>query len=142
MLSAFDSALESHADLDKIDRELQTQNKNPVKVLTSSEERMTETPFEAGGKMGYVERVPWWTDYSAEPFCVFGHYAQLSDQREYCSHAYCIDYAVTKRWEERLDKPDFEGPYKGMLVALRWNEKGKKEIVFDNGELRPLADLC
>ncbi len=64
-----------HSDLDKIDRGLEHQNKNPVKVLTSGKEWRIETPFEASGKVRYEERVQWWKDCDAKKLCVFGHYS-------------------------------------------------------------------
>ena len=65
------------SDLDEIDRELDHQNRNPVKVLTSGKERRVAVPFEAGGKLRYAGRVNWWEDDAAdEPLCVFGHYAE------------------------------------------------------------------
>ena len=58
---------ETRPDLDDIDRRLERQNRNPVKVLTSGMERRTGTPFLASGKLRHEERVRWWEDYEGSP---------------------------------------------------------------------------
>ena len=90
--------------LDKIDRGLEHQNKNPVKVLTSGHERRVNPPFWAGGKLHHGERVRWWESYDAESFCVFGHYSKDRREARPPSMAFCTDFAVAKRWQERKTK--------------------------------------
>lgn len=115
--------------LDAIDRELQFQNRNPVKVLTSGLERRVPVPFTSSGKTRHEERVPWWNDYADSTFCVFGHYAALPGEPHGRGRAICIDYGVTRRHRERLE-PGFQGTYRGKLAALRVPEM---QIVFDDG---------
>ena len=95
------SAHNQQPDLDKVEKGLEFQNRNPVKVLTSGKERRAAKPFEASGKLRYQERVPWWHEYDAVPFCVFGHYSMYRGQDRGTSRAICADYAVAKRWQER-----------------------------------------
>lgn len=116
--------------LDKIDRGLEHQNCNPVKVLTSGKERRVKKPFEASGKMRYEERVRWWDEYEAdEPLCVFGHYSQYRGESVSASRAICADFAVAKRWQERKE-PSFNGTFRGRLGAVRLPEN---TLHFDDG---------
>lgn len=80
---------------DEVDRRLEHQNYNPVKVLTSGLERRVRVPFEASGKLRLEERVPWWNDYREAPLCVFGHYAKFRGEFPF-SRAICVDFAVAK----------------------------------------------
>jgi len=121
---------------DDIDRGLEHQNCNPVKVLTSGKERRVTTPFEASGKLRYEERVQWWHDYDAEQFCVFGHYSFFEGVSNSSGRAICIDYAVAKRWMERK-APNFDGTFKAKLAALRFPEM---TLMFDVGETKPVAN--
>ena len=111
-------------------RRLEEQNSNPVKVLTSGKERHTEKAFIASGKERRELRVKWWESYAADPFCAFGHYSLYRDEREAFCNALCIDYAVAKRWEERL-QANFHGQHHGMLAALQWPER---VVVFEDGD--------
>lgn len=120
--------------LDAIDRELQFQNRNPVKVLTSGLERRVPVPFTSSGKTRHEERVPWWNDYGDSAFCVFGHYAALPGEPHGRGPAICIDYGVTRRHRERLE-PGFQGTYRGKLAALQVPEM---QIVFDDGRTTEL----
>ncbi len=129
------AAHRQRADLDSIDRGLDQQNKNPVKVLTSGLERRTDRPFESGGKLRHEERVPWWDYYRDDALCVFGHYSFFKGERTPQGRAVCIDYNVGKRWMER-GKPAFDGPFRGKLAALRIPER---VLIFDDGEMEPLA---
>lgn len=116
--------------LDKIDRGLEHQNRNPVKVLTSGKERRVKVPFEASGKMRYEKRVRWWEEYEADdPLCVFGHYSQFRDESVSPARAICADFAVAKRWQERKE-PSFNGTFRGCLGALRLPEN---TLHFDDG---------
>ena len=117
-------------DLDEIDKGLELQNCNPVKVLSSGRERHVEVPFEASGKLRYEERVRWWEDYDAESFCVFGHYSNYRRVMSLSSRAICADFAVAKRWQERK-QPSFNGTFRGCLGAVRFPESC---VVYDNGD--------
>jgi hypothetical protein len=66
----------ANAALDAVDRDLQLQNRNPVKVLTSGLEWRASEPFLAAGKLQRTARVPWWDDYADATLCVFGHYSK------------------------------------------------------------------
>ncbi|MAV37337.1 MAG: hypothetical protein CMJ59_17995 [Planctomycetaceae bacterium] len=125
------------SDPDPIDRELEHQNHNPVKVITSGTERRVETPFEASGKLRYEERVPWWHDYQADDLCIFGHYSLPQGKPHSFGKAHCIDYAVAKRWIERK-APHFDGTFQAKLAALRIPEM---TVIFDDGETDPLPNL-
>lgn len=116
--------------MDKIDKGLEHQNRNPVKVLSSGKERRIEVPFEASGKLRYEERVRWWEDYGAEQLCVFGHYSNYRGEARSSSRAICADFAVAKRWQERK-RASFDGTFKGCLGAIRLPENC---VVFDNGD--------
>jgi hypothetical protein len=130
--------------LDKVGRGLVHQNANPVKRLLSGPERRVAKPFWSAGKQRHEERVPWWDRYSAA-LCVFGHYSRVDlpgeeerpfDQaRPYAGlgngNAFCIDYSVTRRWQERFAG----GPYRTALAALRWPERW---LYFDTGRPVPL----
>ena len=128
------SSQDSRPKLDSIDRDLQFQNQNPVKLLTSGPEKRAAVPFPVGGRMKYQERVLWWRDYDAEPVCVFGHYSIVRGQDRGTPRAFCTDFAVAKRWKERQYPLDQEQP-RGLLGAVRFPEQ---MVVFDNGEQEPL----
>ena len=116
--------------LDNIDRGLEHQNRNPVKVLTSGKERRVQTPFEASGILRYEQRIRWWEDYRVkEPLCVFGHYSIPDGNTLVSGPAYCADFGVAKRWEERI-QPDFDGTFRLRLAAVRLPER---RVMFDNG---------
>lgn len=123
------------SQLDEIDRGLEHQNFNPVKVLASGKERRVKTPFVASGKTRYEERVPWWEDYEANPLCVFGHYSNYRGKSPLSSRAICVDFAVAKRWQERK-RPDFDGTFRGSLAALQLPEG---RMVFDNGDVERIG---
>lgn len=124
-------------DIDKkvVDREIQ--NRNPVKMLTSGPERIALKPFDAAGKTRHHERDPWWYDYPlrSDTFCVFGHYSRYRTEPRDSATAFCADYAVAKRWQERL-QPGFSGGFDGLLAAVRFPEK---VVQFDNGDTEPVS---
>jgi hypothetical protein len=130
-------AQHKNSRLDEIDRGLEHQNLNPVKVLASGKERRVEKPFESSGKLRYEERVPWWQDYQADSLCVFGHYSNYRGNTVLLSRAMCIDFAVAKRWQERKE-PKFDGNFRGSLAALRLPESC---VVFDNGDIEHIESL-
>jgi len=121
-------------DLHHIDRELERQNRNPVKVLTSGLERRIGKPFEASGKIRHEERVHWWEDYRDDAICVFGHYSFFKDESMPSGRAVCIDFGVGKRFIERK-KLGFDGQFRGKLSALRLPER---MLFFDDGTFESL----
>jgi hypothetical protein len=148
--AAIEEELNRQPEIDKIDRGLAKQNKNPVKLLTSGPEARVEKPFYASGKWRQEGRVRWWDTYNDDSLCIFGHYWRLQlendsdgdhvfdDSRRYAmlgnGKAMCIDYSVGKRWKERL-AGNLSGPFQMRLAALRLPEK---LLVFDDGEtVRP-----
>jgi hypothetical protein len=126
-----DADHKSRPMLDKIDRGLEHQNRNPVKVLTSGKEERVENPFVASGKERCEKRVQWWEQYDAPQFCIFGHYSYHPGHADLSSKAICADFAVAKRWQERR-QPSFGGQYRGKLAAARFP---KRELIFDDGEV-------
>jgi hypothetical protein len=129
-----DAGHQARNGLDEIDRGLDKQNHNPVKVLTSGLERRCEKPFESGGKLRHEERVPWWDFYRDEVYCIFGHYGFLKGKYQLTGRAICADFAVGKRWQERK-QPSFTGQFEARLGAFRLPEK---QIIFDDGETEDL----
>lgn len=115
-------------DLDKTDQELEHQNKNPVKLLSSGPEERTDTPIFSAGKERYEKRVQWWRDYQ-DVFCVFGHYSLLYGEPRGGVAAFCADYGVGKRWTERRAGKTTGFTYR--LAALRFPER---DVVFDEGQ--------
>ncbi len=122
-----DSALARVPGPDDVYRQLQRQNLNPVKVLTSGLERRAEVPVEASGKLRFEERVEWWHGYRDAPTCVFGHYSIANGGLRGAGRAFCVDYAVAKRWTERRDRLPISWT---KLAAFRLPER---RIVFDDG---------
>jgi len=139
--------LDAHAYEDEI-----WQMQNPIRVLTSGEERKAKEVFAAGGKFRFLERLPWWKHYEDNAAVIVGHYwrryhssgasvpgrfgPDLLDGIEpqhwmgKKNNVYCVDFSVGARATARIDgKP--EDHHK--LAALRWPEK---EVVFDDGETR------
>ncbi|MCL6502188.1 MAG: metallophosphoesterase [Pirellulales bacterium] len=145
--------LDSRQIEDKVERALQRQNRNPVKVLTSGLECKASQPFWAQGRWRKEQRVAWWQAYQGERFCVFGHYSRRLVPREERAgdvfhgtpplallgggRAMCIDYAVASRWERRMTGVAAvceELP----LAALRWPEG---ELVLEDGRRHVLAGV-
>jgi hypothetical protein len=119
-------------DIDPIDRRLEHQNRNPVKLLTSGLEERIDPPIEVSGKVRHEGRVAWWKTYSDPHVCVFGHYSiPLKVKRE--QRAICVDFGVGKRSMERLYHSVIS---ETKLAALRLPEK---EFVFDDGETEVLS---
>ena len=115
---------------DEIERGLDHQNRNPVKVLTSGKERRVAVPFKASGKLRYEERVRWWDDYGADaPLCIFGHYAVPTGASSASGQATCVDFGVANRWKERTT-PSFDGTFDFRLAAVRLPER---VLMFDDG---------
>lgn len=123
---------------------------NPLKVLTSGVERKATTPFFAGNRWRFSDRVNWWDDYDDAIPVVIGHYwrlfqvqkaemaprySQLFNGIEPAAwhgkrhNVFCVDFSVGARWRER--RAHFSGAesrYK--LAALQWPEN---RLVFDSG---------
>jgi hypothetical protein len=127
--SAIESCHEG-TNLDGIERELEHQNRNPVKVITSGKEQRITTPFFASGRVRYEERVQWWKEYDADQLCVFGHYSNYRGEFSRSGRAICVDFAVAKRWYERKHS-SFDGTFRGCLGAIRIPED---YVVIDSGD--------
>jgi len=112
-----DANYRDRPELGGIDRGLEHQNRNPVKVLTSSNERRIDEPFEISGKLRYDERVRWWEKYHDVPICVFGHYSFFKDESGSAGGAMCVDFAVARRWTERKS-PDLTVCFEGNSQRL------------------------
>ena len=133
--------LPAHAD-----NEVNKQMLNPLKVLTSGVERRGQTPFFAGGKWRFVERVAWWDDYADATPVVVGHYwrRRHPDGKPHAENlfagvpplawhglrgnVFCVDYSVGGRWHARRDGQPLARDFK--LAALQWPER---TLVFDDG---------
>ena len=125
-----DRRQEGKIELDEIERGLEHQNLNPVKVLVSGPEHRVKKPFEAGGKMRHEKRTEWWKKYDANEYCFFGHYSNDRGKYDLKSRAICVDFSVGKRWEERKRK-GFNGTFSNLLAAARLPER---QIIYDNGD--------
>lgn len=132
------------------DYEAGKQMLNPLKVLTSGVERKGLTPFYAGGKWRFVERVQWWDEYEGNTPIVIGHYWRrvhkidpaavvkgnpdlFGNTQPYAWHGkngnvFCVDFSVGGRWTERKDGKPVGQDFK--LAALRWPER---VLQFDDG---------
>jgi len=119
--------------LDPIQRELDHQNRNPAKLLTSGPERRARNPVESSGKLRHCERVEWWREYDQPEICVFGHYGIMPGQERGRGNAFSVDYAVGKRHLERLKEVQ---PFTTKLAALRLPER---QVVFDDGTIEDWA---
>ncbi len=114
-------------DMDPIDRRLEHQNLNPVKLITSGPEERIDPPIEVSGKVRHEGRVAWWEGYSDPHVCIFGHYSLPSSLRRE-GRAVCVDFGVGKRSMERLGHSWIS---KTKLAALRLPEE---QFVFDDGK--------
>lgn len=136
------------------ENEVNKQMLNPLKVLTSGVEQRGTTPFFAGGKWRFVERVTWWNDYTDALPVVVGHYwrrrhpaertaesarAALPDEDVFAhvpplawhgqrANVFCVDYSVGGRWQARQRHAPLTREFK--LAALQWPER---TLVFDDG---------
>ena len=132
------------------ERELGKAMVNPLKVLTTGVERECRTPFYAGGKWRFVQRVAWWDEYAEAPAVVVGHYWRRLLVGDAAAHGpqaenlfghsgplawlgargnvFCVDYSVGARWVARRSGEEPGRRFK--LAALRWPER---TLVFDDG---------
>jgi len=137
--------LAAHAE-----HEADKQSMNPLKVLTSGLEALGQRPFYAGGRWRFVDRQPWWNDYTDDIPVVVGHYwrrvrpvSPAVRERGYMDlfegappdawlgprgQVFCVDYSVGGRWIERKAGDPVGQEFK--LAALRWPEG---ELLFDDG---------
>lgn len=124
---------------------------NPLKVLTSGVEVQADTPFFAGNRWRFSDRVSWWNHYDDQVPVVIGHYWRLlkpiksinmprytqlfSDIAPNAWHGkhhnvFCVDYSVGARWRDRkANRPVEDSRFR--LAALQWPEN---RLVFDSGE--------
>ena len=138
--------LDAIADYDEANQE-----GNPIRVLTSGVERRGVKPFFSSHKWRFVDRVPWWDEYTDSVPVIVGHYWRMSEVlgRDAVgkgdpylfaglgAHAwhgtrhnvFCVDYSVGGRWRERSIGAEIGSRFK--LAAMRWPER---ELVFDTGE--------
>ena len=101
------------------------QMSNPVCIVTSGEERLTNEPFWAGGRWRMVERVRWWERYDDSEPVIVGHYWRRFSQartvyedkygpdlfegvapHEWMGrrrNVYCVDFSVGGRYAQRQD---------------------------------------
>ena len=127
---------------------------NPLKVLTSGVEQKAVTPFFAGNRWRFSDRVSWWDDYEDEIPVVIGHYWRMHRMRSgqasprYSQlfrnvesmawhgkrrNVFCVDFSVGARWRDRkANRPLTASRFK--LAALQWPEN---QVFFDTGEVFP-----
>lgn len=82
----------------------------------------------AGFTRKLTEGLRCWREYHSGAFCVFGHYSTYRGEQRSSKDAFCADYAVAKRWQER--KAGQQDNFRGLLGALRFPES---VVVFDSG---------
>lgn len=131
------------------------QMSNPVCVVTSGEERPTDTPFWAGGRWRMVERVHWWERYADDRPVIVGHYWRRFTEAKTVyadkygpdlfadvaphhwmglrNNVYCVDFSVGGRYAQRADG---EPTAYCSLAALRVPEW---EVVHDDGSAWPIG---
>lgn len=130
------------------------QMSNPISVITSGVERVTENPFHAGHEWRFVARERWWRTYFDEPKVIFGHYwrwwnpaiqTRLSkgepnvfDGEAPCGWhknehgrqvAFCVDYSIGAKYKER--HAGKTGGFHARLGAVRWPEG---DVVFNEAD--------
>jgi len=137
--------LPGHAWHDELD-----QMGNPISILTSGEERGAANVYPAGGKFRFVDRVPWWNDYTGEQAVVVGHYWRRYHARKNPGYresgrdlfagvepgqwlgerrkVFCVDFSVAGRASDRSNK---KLNTQCRLAALRWPEA---TLMFDDGQ--------
>ncbi len=127
------------------------QTMNPVRVITSGPERMTEQPFFTNGKWRMCDRVKWWDEYTEDVPVIVGHYWRIADHdgepdaavnggkpnlfADHLAHAwvgakqnvFCVDFSIGGRHKERARGNTM---FKTRLAAVRWPER---ELVFADG---------
>lgn len=124
------------------DSELNKALVNPLKVLTCGLEQQTASPFFAGNKWRFVERLAWWDSYTEATPVIVGHFwrstlpggglfAQIPPLAWHGArrNVFCVDYSVGARAQART-----EGRPGGhlQLAAMRWPER---QVMFDDGRI-------
>jgi hypothetical protein len=112
------------------------QQTNPLRVLTSGIEDVSEKPFFAAGKWRFVKRKAWWNDYQSNIPVVIGHYWRNLDNNrvldkdyenifenvdalEWHNNVFCVDFSVGSRYLERNHGINNNS----KLAALQFPEK-------------------
>ncbi len=121
---------------------------NPVRVVTSGVERMTDQPFWASGKWRMCDRLCWWDEYTDATPVIVGHYWRIADDHSAdvndgkpnlfkqfrhnewfgrLHNVFCVDFSIGGRYRERARSVE---PFSTRLAAVRWPEQ---QVVFDDG---------
>jgi len=123
------------------------QMSNPLRVVTSGQERIATTPFWANGKWRMCERVQWWNEYTDDVSVIVGHYWRSAVQGPNVSggkrelfddvhfnewsgpkrNVFCVDFSVGGRYRERARNVS---EFATRLGAVRWPER---QLVFEDG---------
>jgi len=131
--------------------DMQYQMANPLRIVTSGPEQLTQAPFFASGKWRMLDRVKWWDRYRDEVPVMVGHYWRwpTPETREALSrgerdlfdgaapeawlgprgNVFCLDFAVGARDKERARG---DGTFATRLGAVRWPER---ELVYDDARV-------
>lgn len=127
---------------------------NPVRIVTSGAEMLTQAPFFASGKWRMLDRVKWWHAYRHDTPVVVGHYWRWPSSALRAAfsrgehdlfdgmapeawhgarrNVFCVDFGVGARYKERaLGR---RAGFQTRLGALRWPER---ELVWDDGTRLP-----
>lgn len=136
------------------DYEFLQQRFNPIKRMTSGIEARSAQPFYSGHRWRYSDRIAWWNQDPDPTPVVIGHYWRLFQppnqphawrySRLFQNtlptawhglhrQAYCIDYSVGARWNERHQAQNADAS-RYRLAALMWPER---ELLFDDGQRLP-----
>lgn len=131
---------------------------NPIRVLTSGVERVGKAPFFSSGQWRFVDRVPWWNEYTDDVAVVVGHYWRWPVKVDRADlgkdgpdlfedtepghwlgarrNVYCTDFSVGRRYKERNSGKPLGSTAK--LGALRWNGDGSAPILFFDDDAPPI----
>lgn len=135
--------------------DMQYQMANPLRIITSGPEQLTQAPFFASGKWRMLDRVKWWSRYRDDVPVMVGHYWRwpTREAREALSrgerdlfegaapeawlgprrNVFCLDFAVGARYKERAMG---RSVFATRLGAVRWPER---ELAFDDGRVLALS---
>ncbi|MCF9046598.1 metallophosphoesterase [Acinetobacter nectaris] len=120
-------------------KKMSEQMGNPIRVITSGVENITDYPFFAGGSWRMVDRISWWDSYDDHIPVIIGHYwrkfnhqtdglfADIQPNHWFGKrkNVFCIDFSVGKRYVDRIEKKEFID----LLCAIRFPEN---ILVFEN----------
>lgn len=134
----------------KAELDRRSQMDNPISVVISGEQEVTDLPFFVGGKWRMCDRTKWWDGYDDDAVVVFGHYwrmlpgAAAALSKEFGPdlfegiepgqrmgphrNAYCIDFSVAGRAKLGREGKDVSLCRLGALRFPEW------QVVFENGE--------